>query len=256
MSDHPMAHDDARERLEDLALGVLDALERARVVAHVAECNSCREELDVLRRTAEALVYAVAPVPMMTSRRDRVRSRLLTRARAERHESVVAGIPAIRPIAAAPTRRTRFARSTWVAAAASLVAVLSVGAMMRMRHEQDKAIATLTGRNVAVMKLAAVTPRAPSGMIFWDQARGDWTLVAHNLRMPKAGRGYQLWLVTPRAKISGGMFMPDAHGDAMMRMHHTLAADSLAALAVTEEPRAGSAQPTTPPLMVASANPR
>jgi hypothetical protein len=42
----------------------------------------------------------------------------------------------------------------------------------------------------------------------------------------------------------------------MMRMHHALATDSLAALAVTEEPRAGSAQPTTPPLMVASANPR
>jgi anti-sigma-K factor RskA len=256
MSD-AMTHEEARERLADIALGVIDASERGRVLAHVAECAICRLELDSLQRTASELAYAVAPVPMAAEQRDRVRARLLARVHADARVQRTADVAVRSPSVLRPVRRARFSRSAWLAAAASIVALASVGAMMRMRSamtaEKDKTIAALAGPNVAVMKLMPATPRAPSGMMFWDRSRGEWTLVAHNLTMPRAGRSYQLWLVTPKAKISGGMFMPDAHGDAMMQMRYALSADSLAALAVTEEPSSGSSQPTTAPLMVASA---
>lgn len=255
-----MTHDEARERLEDLALELLDGIERGRVLAHIAGCSICRTELDALERTVSELTYAVRPVSMSTDQRERVRARLLARARADLPAPSAAKVSVAPHSPAQLPRRSRFTRSAWLAAAASVIAVLSVGAMMKMHRERaamlaerDSMIATLTGPNIAVMKLAPATPRAPSGMMFWDQARGEWTLVAHNLRMPDARHGYQLWLVTRRAKISGGMFIPDVHGDAMMRLRFRLARDSLAALAVTEEPRSGSPQPTTPPLMVASA---
>lgn len=259
MSD-AMTHDEARERLEDLALELLDGIERGRVLAHIAGCPICRAELDALQRTVSELTYAVMPVSMSADQRERVRTRLLARARADLLAPSAADVSVTRSSPVPLARRSRFTHSAWLAAAASVIALLSVGAMMKMQRERavmlaekDSMVATLTGPDVAVMKLAPATPRAPSGMMFWDQSRGEWTLVAHNLRMPDAGHGYQLWLVTPRAKISGGMFIPDVHGDAMMRMRYPLSRDSLAALAVTEEPRSGSPQPTTAPLMVASA---
>jgi anti-sigma-K factor RskA len=116
---------------------------------------------------------------------------------------------------------------------------------------RDRMLASLTGPQVAVMKLAAAGPTAPSGMMFWDQRHDAWTFVAHQMPMPKAGRTYQLWLVTPTAKISAGTFMPRPDGEVMMQATYALPKDSLAAVAVTDEPMGGSPEPTTEPMMVA-----
>ena len=118
--------------------------------------------------------------------------------------------------------------------------------------DKDRMIANLTGPNVAVMTLASAGPQSPTGRMFWDQARDAWTFVAHNVPMPKAGRTYQLWLVTPTAKISAGTFAPSANGEVMVRATYALPKDSLAAVAVTDEPGTGSPQPTTAPFLVAS----
>jgi hypothetical protein len=58
--------------------------------------------------------------------------------------------------------------------------------------------------------------------------------------MPKSGRTYQLWLVTPTAKINAGTFMPKPDGEVMMRATYAMAGDSLAAVAVTDEPMGGN----------------
>ena len=92
--------------------------------------------------------------------------------------------------------------------------------------------------------------------MFWDQSVDAWTFVAHNLPKPKTGRTYQLWLVTAKQKISAGTFMPGANGDAVVRATYALPKDALAAIAVTDEPEAGSAQPTTPPVLLAVASTR
>ena len=81
--------------------------------------------------------------------------------------------------------------------------------------------------------------------MFWDRQANAWTFVAHNLPRLAAGRTYQLWLVTKGAnKISAGTFAPSARGDALVRATYALARDSLAAVAVTEEPAGGVPQPT------------
>ena len=94
--------------------------------------------------------------------------------------------------------------------------------------------------------------RAPFARMFWDTARNTWTLVAHNMPELRPGRTYQLWLVTPTAKISAGTFRPTPDGEVMMQANYALPKDSLAAVAVTDEPMGGSPQPTTQPFLVAS----
>ena len=181
-----------------------------------------------------------------------------------------------------PARRA-LGPAAWMAMAAGLVAVLGVGAFLQASRERDAAraslaamqsasgtqltaldslratlrtreqmIANLIGPQVAVMTLTSTMPTAPSARMFWDQQHNAWTFVGHHMPMPKAGRTYQMWLVTPKAKISAGTFMPSADGEVMMQATYPMAKDSLAAVAVTDEPMGGSAQPTTTPIMLAT----
>jgi hypothetical protein len=193
--------------------------------------------------------------------------------------------PTTRPsdvVALRPTRRGMGA-ATWMAMAAGLVAILGVSAFLRASRERDalraslevaqaergarlaaldslrttledkdRMIANLTGAQVAVMTLASQSPTSPTGRMFWDQAHNAWTFVAHRVPMPQSGRTYQLWLVTPTAKINAGTFMPKPDGEVMMRATYAMPKDSLAAVAVTDEPMGGSPQPTTAPMMVAA----
>jgi Anti-sigma-K factor rskA/Putative zinc-finger len=296
MSDE-MTHEAAREALEALALDALDASERDAVMAHVANCVTCQSELAALVHTAGEIAIAATPIAMRPEQRDRIRARLVARATVDRGVSVTSSLrvesmraerdPVVRsagvtPIGAAPSRRARSA-SVWLAAAASVIAVLGVGAFLRARSERDalretvrvaatesrvrtvaldslrasleqkdRMIANLTGAQVAVMTLASAGPQSPTGRMFWDQAHDAWTFVAHGVPMPKPGRTYQLWLVTPTAKISAGTFAPSPNGEVMMRATYALAKDSLAAVAVTDEPGSGSPQPTTAPFLIAS----
>jgi len=301
-------HETAREALEALALDALDASEREGVIAHVATCAICQAELAALENTASELAYAATPLAMSPAQRDRVRARLMARATADRASSdpLAAMAPPLRvePTSAAPasasaasaprradvtpirpvaTTRRGVGASTWMAMAASLIAILGVGGFLKASRERDalraslvetrsqqgsqiaqldslraslasrdRMISNLIGPQVAVMTLASTSPSAPTGRMFWDQQHDAWTFVAHRLPMPKSGRTYQMWLVTPTAKISAGTFRPTPDGEVMMQANYALPKDSLAAVAVTDEPMGGSPQPTTQPFLVAS----
>jgi hypothetical protein len=294
-----MTHERAHETLEALALDALDASEREAVMAHVAGCAECQRELAALESTANELALAALPRPMPTPQRDRIRSRLLARAAADRSpgraftdpldaETLpwrVESTPAAPSSGVIPLRRTQrgMGGATWIAMAAGLVAILGVSAFLRASRERDalraslqvaqaergarlaaldslrttledkdRMIANLTGAQVAVMTLASQSPTSPTGRMFWDQAHNAWTFVAHRVPMPQSGRTYQLWLVTPTAKINAGTFMPKPDGEVMMRATYAMPKDSLAAVAVTDEPMGGSPQPTTAPMMVAT----
>ena len=305
MTSNGMAHKEAREALGALALDALGAPERAAVLAHVDGCAVCRNALAALEATAAELAYAVRPVPMPDAQRDGIRERLVRRAAAERSDAhhgtgvrlalhgpsaeLVPDIDAhdekpfhiLLPHTANeglqhPTHWTA-GRAWWLALAASLVAVVSLGSLYQVTKERDAItaayqvtvgdravtdslrasltdrehlIANLTGPQVAVVTLASSGARAPSARMFWDQSVDAWTFVAHNLPKLKTGRTYQLWLVTAKQKISAGTFLPGANGDAVVRATYALPKGALAAVAVTDEPEAGSAQPTTVPVIV------
>jgi anti-sigma-K factor RskA len=287
MSDR-MTHEAASEALEALALDALDASERADVMAHVAGCTECQRELAALESTASEIALATSPLPMPPARRDRIKARLLARAAVDRAmaERAFADVRAesSQPADVVPRRapRREMGASAWMAMAAGLVAIVGMGGFMHARRERDtlraslqvaqaergaqvaavdslratledkdRMIANLTGAQVSVMTLASQGPTSPTGRMFWDKAHNAWTLVAHRVPMPKSGRTYQLWLMTPTAKLNAGTFMPKADGEVMMRATMAMPTDSLASVAVTDEPMGGSPQPTTAPMMVA-----
>ncbi len=80
---HTPTHDEAREQLPALALGALDDVERAALVAHVADCVQCGPELAALRATTASLAFA-SPARDDAARRAAVRERLMARVAAER----------------------------------------------------------------------------------------------------------------------------------------------------------------------------
>ena len=284
---HGMAHEEAHESLEALALDALDPAERAAVMAHVSGCAICREEMAQLRASAAELSYAVAPIPMSPAQRDRIRARLVGRAAADRGQAVehppTPNARILLPHNAhdiAPMPRGEnwmTSRASWIAFAAGIIAVVCATALLQVTRErdalrdayrlsagsgaaldslrdvvadQDRLIANLTGPQVTVMTLASSGVRSPSARMFWDQSVNQWTFIAHNLPAPRQGRTYQLWLVTPTAKISAGTFTPSARGDAVVRATYALPKDGLSAVAVTDEPQSGSPQPTTVPFIV------
>jgi len=273
-----MNHDKAFAALDAVALDAIDPVERARVMAHVEQCARCRRELAELRETTALLAFA-SPTAA-TDTRERIHERLMSRAAtdASRGEQVVS-LDARRAISSLAWRRAE-----WIAIAASVLLVVSVGllasvirdrenvktaltsqiassehvrtssdSLRTMIMHRDSVIAELTGKNVAMMTLTSSGSHAPFAHMFWDHARNTWVMVTHDMPDLKPGRTYQLWLVTPNAKISAGTFATK-NGEAMIRATYALDPRQLMALAVTEEPIGGMPQPTGPMIIAAQAH--
>jgi len=66
----------------------------------------------------------------------------------------------------------------------------------------------------------------------------------------KAGRDYQLWLITPAGPVSAGTFRPTPEGHAVVQATYALPREQLKAIAVTEEPAGGLPKPSGTPLIV------
>ena len=239
-----LTHEEAFIVLDAVALDALDTSERDAVLAHAATCAICGVELSQLRETAAYVAFA-SPLAADTATlsRGRIRSRLMARASAD-----------------APSRAPRWRRTELLALAASMVLFIGMSLLgmsylgLRARLTSTETMMSgLVGKDVAMMKLTSTEGKAASAQMFWDKAKGTWTLVAHDMPDARPGRTYQLWLMTPTAKVSAGTF-ESKNGKAMMRATYPLSPDQLKMLAVTEEPMGGMPQPTGPMIMVAQAH--
>jgi hypothetical protein len=285
-----MTHDEAFAELDAVAFDLLDAPTRDAVLAHVETCDTCRPELDARRAVVADLAFA-APLATDTATggRARIRERLLARVEADaaRRPSVPAIVfpsPAMAAHAMDSESRHRsrpWGRPHWTALAATILFCVTLGALIVTNNERndlrdtlraqmrvrdgaavradslarvvalrDSMIAGLTGRDVVMMTLTSGGANAYARM-FWDRARNSWTFIAHNMPALKPGRTYQLWLVTSKSKISAGTFTP-RNGEAVV-FAQGAPPDPVAAVAVTEEPDGGVAQPTGPTVIAAQA---
>lgn len=97
-----------------------------------------------------------------------------------------------------------------------------------------------------IIPLAGQEP-APgsSAKVYWDVQGNRWVITADLPPAPE-GKVYQLWFVTPTAKVSAGLITPNktGHGFTVLRFPPNVA--QLAAAAITLEPEGGSQQPTMP----------
>ena len=158
----------------------------------------------------------------------------------------------------------------WLAAAASLALLLGVGGyalslrgrlaaateevaavreerseLKRALGEREATLAAVAAPAVRVIDMASAGQAQPGGRMFWDPRTDRWTFFAHDLPAVARGRAYQLWFITPGGrKIPAPTFRPGPRGEATVQATYALPADSLGAVAVTEEPEGGLPQPS------------
>ncbi len=111
----------------------------------------------------------------------------------------------------------------------------------------------LSAPSARVLQLEGQEP-APgsSATIYWDVQGNRWVVTADLPPAPE-GRVYQLWFVTPEAKISAGLIQPDPAGHGFIALQFPSDIGPLAAAAITLEPEGGSEQPTMPIYVVGNA---
>jgi anti-sigma-K factor RskA len=84
-----------------------------------------------------------------------------------------------------------------------------------------------------------------SAKVYWDVQGNRWVVTADLPPAPE-GKVYQVWFVTPTAKISAGLISPNNTGHGFTVVQFPPNVGTLAAAAITLEPEGGSPQPTMP----------
>jgi anti-sigma-K factor RskA len=228
---------DARELLGAYALDALEAEERAQVDELLLADPSARAELHELEQGAAWLGHASLRPPARAW--DAIAAEVERDLAADRATDVVPH--------RSPRRPTSRARRWLVAAAiAVVVAVGAAGAVTAI--DRDSGPASVESRYAAARRdpaARAVTLRTDEGApVARAVVLPDRTAFMDGRELsPAAGdRDFQLWAITPDGPVSAAV-MHDPGG-----VHRFRIAPGATGLAVTNEPRGGSREPTTIPI--------
>ena len=235
---------EVRHPTEDLpayALGALDAEERKAIAAHVETCASCTDDLaqfeDALYEAAAVGAVAVDPP------RD-LRTRIVLRHRDARGPNGTSWgdrlidllrrpVPAAVPIALAVLL---------------LVAFAVVGATRQQADEYGRALAGVADGRVVALAPSGANPDARGSVVI--PTRGSPYLIVR-LPAPPAGKAWEAWVLRPGgAALTAIPAGTSERGDVFV-MSLTAPLGAGEGVAITLEPAAGSAQPTTQPVLAA-----
>jgi hypothetical protein len=109
----------------------------------------------------------------------------------------------------------------------------------------DQRMAVLTAPDLRQVDLQGQQPVAPraSGRAFYSRSRG-LVFTASDLPPLRAGRTYQLWVVTAQSPVSAGLLEIDSAGRVTQAFNTPPDIANPVAIAVTEEPAGGAPAPT------------
>ena len=251
-----------RELIEAYALGTLDAEERTDLDIHLASgCVNCRTALEEARWLVSQLAYLAPdklPSPLL-------KERLMQTVRAES--------AALRRSVFVFRSRTRW---TWIGVAAMIVFTLYAGREMRRLRDQtrqaqsnaaeaqrdrlrleeqlvlaQREIGILTDPASLKITLCPQNPQTPTLEGAWHSELGI-LLTGQHVAVPAGSRVLQLWLIpkTPGGRpVPSLTLRPGVDGKLVLSVFNPpkVLAETKA-LAITEEPAGGSAQPTTAPI--------
>jgi anti-sigma-K factor RskA len=264
--------DQYREMYEAYALGALDAAELAAFESHLATgCATCAQGVAEARWLISQLAYT-APESVPS---DMLKGRLLQTVRAEAAKSapstsssgagtqtstvpywMSAGIAALllvtlytawdahrakEELRATNERLAESARKEQEGADQKIAAMTEQIAAMRREN------AILTDPAATKIMLMPQKIAAPELVAMWQHENGI-VVTGRKVPMPSANHVLQLWLIPkdPGAKPMPSMALrPDASGKFVMVVAHPPDPSGIKALAITEEPEGGSAQPTS-----------
>ena len=235
-------HIEVDELLGAYALGAVSKREATAVREHVAGCLECSANLERLVAVAAVLPLAVDQVEPPAS----LRRRVLADVNSEGPGKIISLPPPSRrgegPTRIVSLRDIAWRRRRWLpgaAAAAVIVGLLSWNVMLQQQISRPApatvAVATGSLTDARNARLGTIT----------YVARDQVALVSlHSLRTPSAGRIYELWLIGAGGHPQpAGRFTPEADGTKLLLVQHQMGPKDQ--IAVTEEPLAGSAAPTS-----------
>lgn len=232
-STEPSGHERYRDDLAAYALGALQEREAAELERHLAGCEACRTELGWLQPAVDLLPRSIEQLEPPAA----LRERLMATVRAEARDTSSAGIGA-----AAPRRRRQWGallRRPAIAAAAA-VSLLVVGAAAGYLFHQPRDSSSV----IAARPTSAAPPNLAGTL-----EREDGSAILAMSRLPALPRDdvYEVWVERDGALEPSSLFVPRRDGSAEAAVRASL--DGADAVLVTREPRGGSRQPTSRPLL-------
>jgi anti-sigma-K factor RskA len=223
-------HERHRDELAAYLLGALEPGEAAELERHLASCEECRTELEWLRPAVQLLpesVERVEPSP-------RLRQSLIEQVRAEAESG-----------SESPSRARRWGIHGWslrpLAGLAALVLVVAAVAAYAIgsgdSDDGGKTTTTAAGHSPGVT--AEVVSQGEAG-----------TLHLANLHQLPPDKVLQAWVEREgRVESAKTLFVPNQDGTASATIDDM---DGVTTVMVTAEPRGGSAQPTSDPIVSVS----
>jgi len=148
-------------------------------------------------------------------------------------------------------------RAIWATATAALmVGVVWLSIENRKKPEYTaqakQTLAILNEPETRQVVFGGSVPVPPQGRVLVNAKHGV-LLLASNLPKPPAGQTYELWIIPKGGSPKpSGLLQSDARGSAMYFSPAPVDMATLGAVAVTLEPEAGSAAPTSTPIIVAA----
>ncbi|KUL28501.1 anti-sigma factor [Actinoplanes awajinensis] len=232
-------------------LDAVDDIERAAFDRHLAECETCRTEVDEFRETAAMLAGGTWSVPS-----PRMRENVLAEIKTTRQLPPQAPVPTVVAAAAAGERRRMTRRHLLSAAAAVVVAATAAGTIAyqvqddRVRQEQAtaQAVRDQESRVRGILGSPDVEVRGEQlrdggrvTVAFSKQDNAGVILLDADAA-PADGHVFQLWTVRSSTPISEGAL-------AVGQSQVVKVVDGIASasdVGVTIEPPGGSVTPTVP----------
>ena len=251
-------HDAPLDLAAAYALGALSPDEAERFEAFLATSAEAQREVAEYREVAALLALGGDEAAPGDALRERVLARI--------GESKTRALPP-----APATARG----APWLALAASLLLAVGLGAglvsargrlaaietelaarsetLAQTRQKLSEREATLNSilePGVQLFQLTSTGDAEPGIQLFWNRARHRAIVHGYRLKAVPSGQAYQLWFIKDGKPVPSVTFKPEPDGHAKVEQILVPSDGTVSAAAVTVEPEAGSAQPTSPIVMV------
>jgi Anti-sigma-K factor rskA/Putative zinc-finger len=221
------------------ALDAVSGMERTDFERHLAECESCTQEVLELQETAARLALAATETPPAE-----LKSRVLNDIRSVRQLPPETTVVPLR-------RRSLAQRLTTVAAAVFFVATAGLGVVVVQQNNQldDARAAAAQMQDILSAPDAKLITLEDTGAggngtmkVAWSRSQDRVLFVSGDLASPREGKTYQLWATAGAgtAPRSLGLIEP-TNGQVVKELSGIGGATGVA---ISVEPDTGSTQPT------------
>lgn len=224
------------------ALDAVSGAEREAFERHLAECESCAQEVRELRDTATRLGQAAAADPP-----PELKSRVLNQIRTVRQLPPETTVTPLRR----RDRRGLALRLTSVAAAVLFAAAAALGVLVVRQNEQLDQSRTQAAEISEILRAGdaqvVTVDKGEGGRMTVAMSRSEnrMLLLTDGLPNPPDGKDFQVWTGHGGTMVSAGFLNPE-NGEAQLEIAGFGDAD---AIGVTVEPDGGSETPTLPTVM-------